>query len=80
MNLNKDVIVYSTPSCGYCYTLKSYLQENNIKYEEININKDPEERKKMEELSGQKNIPVTIIGEEIVIGWNKKKIKELLNL
>ena len=80
MNNNQKVIVYSTPDCAYCYTLKSYLQNKDVKYQEINIYENEEERKKMEELSGQKNVPVTVINGQVVAGWDKKKINDLLNL
>jgi len=80
MKNNKKVIVYSTPDCAYCYTLKSYLQSKGIEYKEINIYEDEQERRKMEEISGQKNVPVTVIDGEVITGWDKKKINKLLNI
>lgn len=80
MTNNKEIIVYSTPDCAYCYTLKSYLESKGIAYREINIYTDEEERRKMEELSGQKNVPVTVIGDEVVTGWDKGKLNKLLGI
>ncbi len=34
------VKVYSTPTCAYCFTLKEYLKENGIKFEDIDVSKD----------------------------------------
>jgi hypothetical protein len=30
--------------------------------------------------SNQKNVPVTVIGEEIIVGWDKEKFKEVLGI
>jgi alkyl hydroperoxide reductase subunit F len=78
--MDKKVTVYSSPDCAYCYTLKDYLEKNGIEYEEINIYDDEQAYKRMVEFSGQKSVPVTVIGEEIIIGWDKEKFKEVLGI
>ncbi len=80
MNENKKVVVYSTPDCAHCYTLKNYLESKGVEYEEINIYETEQGRKKMEEISGQKNVPVTVVGVEVVAGWDKEKINKLLDI
>jgi len=32
-----NVIIYSTPTCGYCKMAKAYFEENNVKYEDKNV-------------------------------------------
>ncbi len=76
----KKVIVYTTPTCAFCYTLKSYLQSKSIEFKEINIDEDEKARKKMEEISGQKNVPVMTIDNEVIVGWDKGKINKLLGI
>ncbi len=78
--MKNKVIIYSTPTCAYCYTVKDYLKEKGVEYKEINIETNPTEKTKMEKISGQKNVPVTIINGKIVIGWDKKQINNLLNI
>jgi glutaredoxin-like YruB-family protein len=80
MEKEKKIIVYSSPDCAYCYTLKGYLENQGKEYEEINIYEDEQARKKMEELSGQTSVPVTVIGDEVIVGWNKEKINNLLGI
>lgn len=81
MNTSKQkIVVYSTPDCAYCYTVKDYLLEKGFQYEEINIYESEEGRKKMEELSGQQNVPVTVVGETVITGWDKKKLNETLKI
>lgn len=77
---NKKIIVYSTPDCAYCYTLKGYLESKKQAYQEINIYEDEAEQQKMEALSGQKNVPVTLIGDQVIVGWDKEKINQLLGI
>jgi len=76
----KRVKVYSTPSCAYCVTLKKFLEDNDIKFEDIDVSKDKKALDEMIEKSGQMGVPVVKIDEEIIIGFNKEKICELLNI
>jgi len=74
------VEVYSTPTCMYCNLLKDFLKEKNVEFTEINVADDEEKRTYIVEKSGQMGVPVTLIDEEVVIGFNKDKISELLGL
>jgi glutaredoxin 3 len=76
----KKVIVYSTPTCPYCVMVKKYLKENNIEYEDINVAEDQEKAKEMVDMTGQMGVPVVQIGKEFVIGFDKEKINELLEI
>jgi glutaredoxin-like YruB-family protein len=74
------VIIYSTPVCPYCEMAKKFLQKNNIEYEEKNIAGDQEAAKEMMEKSGQMSVPVIDIDGKIIVGFNREKISELLNI
>lgn len=74
------VKVYSTPSCAYCGTLKEYLKKNNIKFEDIDVSADEKQLDEMVEKSGQMGVPVLDIDGEIITGFDKKKIDELLKI
>ena len=74
------VIVYTSPTCTYCYVVKIFLKKNNIKFEEIDISEDVESRKRLEEKTGVETVPVTFVGEKFVVAYDKKKLKELLGL
>lgn len=76
----KNVTVYSTPSCHFCAMAKEYFKENNIPFESIDVGADAEKRKEMMEKSGQLGVPVIIIDEEIIIGFNKPKIAAALGI
>jgi len=75
-----DVTVYSTPTCPYCSALKEFLKENDIEFEDVNVADDREEAKEMIERSGQSGVPVTEVDGEMVVGFNKEKISQLLGI
>jgi glutaredoxin-like YruB-family protein len=76
----KQVTVYTTPTCSWCTTLKSYLNKSNIRYTEIDVSKNEEAARDMVNRSGQQGVPQTLIGGEMVIGFDKAKINRLLEI
>jgi glutaredoxin-like YruB-family protein len=76
----KSVVVYSTPTCGWCKKLKSYLNANNIKYSEIDVSRDQHAMDELVRKSGQMGVPQTDIGGEIIVGFDKTRIDTLLNI
>jgi glutaredoxin len=59
---------------------KDFFKANNVAYTEYNVASDLDKRKEMVEKTGQMGVPVIIIGTEIIIGFNKPKITQLLGL
>ncbi|MFA6397254.1 MAG: glutaredoxin domain-containing protein [Candidatus Paceibacterota bacterium] len=76
----KKVQIFSTPSCVYCVAAKNFFKENHIEYEEFNVAEDMEKRTEMIKRSGQMGVPVIIIENDIVVGFNKDKVANLLGL
>ena len=82
MNIVK---VYSTSACGYCKMAKEFFTENNIEFEDYDVAADEAKRDEMVEKTGQMGVPVITIGDEgaepeVVIGFDKPRISELLGL
>ncbi len=74
------VRVFSTQMCPYCVTLKDYLKEHKIDFEDIDVAQDKEGREEMMEKSGQRGVPVVEIDGQIVVGFEKEKISSLLGI
>ena len=74
----KKVTIYTTPTCVYCKSAKEFFQENGIKYEEKNVATDQEAQQVMVQKSGQMAVPVIDVGGEMVVGFDKDKLSELL--
>ena len=73
-----NVKIYSTPTCPYCKTAKEYFKEKGVEYTDVDVSKDTEGQKEMIEKSGGMSVPVIDIDGNIVIGFDKAKIEELL--
>ena len=76
--VDKTVTIYSTPTWPYCHRAKEYLSQKGITYTEHDVAKDGDKAREMIQKSGQMGVPVIIIGDEIVVGFNQAKLDELL--
>ncbi|MCD6410653.1 glutathione S-transferase N-terminal domain-containing protein [bacterium] len=72
--------VYSTPTCPYCQLLKEYLKEHNIDFEDVDVSKDQAALQELQEKTGALAVPVVDIDGEIIIGFDKPKIDQILNI
>lgn len=77
-NNQKEIIIYSTPTCHYCQMAKAFFQNNNISYQDFNVAENMEKRQEMIEMTGQMGVPVIKIGDEILVGFNEGKIREMI--
>lgn len=78
--MNKKIKVYSTPTCPYCKMAKKFLDKNKIEYENIDVSVDQVAAKEMVDKSGQMGVPVILIDEKIIVGFNKEEIKKALGI
>ncbi|HPD64228.1 MAG TPA: glutaredoxin domain-containing protein [Bacteroidia bacterium] len=75
-----QVIVYSTPGCSWCNTLKAYLRQQKISFREIDVSRDENAAREMVRRSGQQGVPQTLIDGQLVVGFDKSKINRLLGI
>ena len=76
----KNVIIYTTQTCVYCKMAKEYFAKNNITYEDKNVAINDKAREEMRLKSSQLGVPVIEIDGEIIIGFDRRKIDNLLLL
>ena len=74
------VRVFSTLFCPYCLTLKEFLKEREVEFEDIDVSEDKADLDEMIEKSGQTSVPVIEIDGQIVVGFERDKIIKLLGL
>ena len=74
------VIVYSTPTCHFCHMAKDFFKEKGVEFEDFDVSTDLSKRKEMVDKSGQMGVPVILIKDEVIVGFNKPKIVELLGI
>jgi glutaredoxin-like YruB-family protein len=75
---DKKVVIYSTPTCPHCKRAKGYLTEKGIAFTDYNVAKDRERAKEMIQKSGQMGVPVIMVDDQMVVGFNQSKLDELL--
>jgi glutaredoxin-like YruB-family protein len=74
------VIIYSTPTCGFCVKVKDYLKEKGIPFTDYNVADNREKAEEMVKKSGQMGVPVVDINGKVIVGFNKPEIDKALNL
>lgn len=74
----KNVKVYSTPTCPWCRKAKDYLVEKGVQFTDLNVSEDRSKLQEMVELTGQRGVPVIIIDNEQIVGFDQKKIDQAL--
>ena len=65
------VIIYSTAWCGPCMYAKKLLDEKDIQYKEIDIEKNEISRQDLEKLTGGSTVPQIIINNKSIGGFDQ---------
>jgi len=59
------VIIYTTPICPYCVQAKRLLTKKGVPFEEIDVSRDPELRRKMVQAAGGRmTVPQIFLGDK----------------
>jgi len=74
----ENVLIYTTPTCVFCKAVKEYLTEHNVEYKEVDVAADAAAAEEMISKSGQMGVPVTMIDDQIIVGFNKPKFDQIL--
>lgn len=74
MNVN----IYTTPTCGYCHQAKRFLAERGVPYVEYDVSRDQAAAEEMVRLTGHMGVPVIVIDGEVVIGFDRPRLEQLL--
>jgi len=73
-----SIVVYSTPTCGYCNKAKQYFKEKRIPFTDYNVAQDQRRAEEMVRKSGQMGVPVIDVNGRIIIGFNQPEIERAL--
>jgi glutaredoxin-like YruB-family protein len=74
----KTVTIYSTPTCHYCNLAKNFLKQHGIAFTEHNVATDRAKAQEMIQKSGQMGVPVILIDQEVIVGFDEPTLKHLL--
>ncbi len=73
-----NVVVYSTPTCGYCHQVKIFLSQKGVAFTEHDVSVDEAAAEEMVRKTGQMGVPVILIDDEVVVGFNRARLEQLL--
>ncbi len=80
MTSQPKVIVFSTPTCSFCTQAKGYFREKKIRFKDVDVSRDLAAARDMQRKSGQTGVPVILINNRPIVGFDKPKINRLLNI
>ena len=80
MTGNMNVTIYTSPTCGSCQMIEEYLRSRGVEFETIDVARDQKALKALVEKTGKMLTPVIEIGDEVIVGFNKPEIDQILNL
>lgn len=72
------ITIYTTTWCAFCHAAMEYFDKIGVKYESVDVEKDAKAARDMIDKTGQMGVPVIDIDGATVVGFDKKKIDEIL--
>lgn len=78
--MQKPVTIYSTPTCHFCLMAKDFFTEKGIPFTNYDVSTDAVKREEMIRLTGQLGVPVIVIGEDMMVGFDRARIAEKLGV
>ncbi len=69
--------IYTSTTCSHCHAAKDYLEEKGHSYEEKNVSTDPQAKKELIAM-GFMGVPIIMVDDNIIEGFNRNKLEELL--
>ncbi|GBD91149.1 glutaredoxin-3 [bacterium BMS3Abin04] len=74
------VIIFTTPTCSFCNTAKRYFREKKIRFKDIDVSRDRRAAMDMQRRTGSTGVPVILINNRPIVGFDKPKINKMLNI
>ncbi len=71
--------VYTTNTCPYCTMMTNYLKEQNIPFEEVNVQVDVKAAQKLVAETGEMGVPQTKLNGQWIFGFNPDAVQAVLN-
>jgi glutaredoxin-like YruB-family protein len=74
------VVVYTAEWCPWCHRAMDWLREHKIAFEAKDVEKDPKTGEEMIKKSGQQGIPVIIVDDKVITGFDVEELKKALKI
>ena len=80
MENQPKVVMFTTPTCSFCNQAKRYLREKSIKFTEVDVSRDFNAARDLQRMTGQTGVPVILINNRPIVGFDRPKINQMLNI
>ncbi len=74
------IIIFTTPSCPWCRKTKQYLRDRGFSFKEVNVLQRRSAIQDIQRMTGQTGVPVVLINNRPIVGFNRNKIDRLLGI
>ena len=74
-----EVKIYTTPTCAYCHMAKKFLSQREIPFTDLDVTKDPQALEEMVKISGGRSVPVIVVCEQLMVGFDAARLEQALN-
>ena len=74
-----SITVYSTKACPWCEKTKKFLKSKKVKFVDLDVTTNAKARKDMVRKSGQLGVPVILINDKVIVGFDQKAIEKALS-
>ncbi len=74
------VVMFSTPTCSFCNQAKRYFREKKVRFTDVDVSRDQKAAIDMRRRTGQAGVPVIMINNRPIVGFDKSKINRMLNI
>ncbi len=74
------VIIFTTPTCSFCRAAKQYFNQNRVRYTEVDVTRDQRAAQDMLRRTGQTGVPVILINNRPIVGFDRPRINQLLGI
>ncbi len=80
MQTQPKVVMFTTPTCSFCNSAKRYFREKQIRFTEVDVSRDISAARDLQRRTGQTGVPVILINNRPVVGFDKPRINQMLNI
>ena len=63
--------LYTTPYCGFCMQAKTLLNNEGIRFKEIDVSEDQNLREQVSKQYNWRTVPIIVIGGQLIGGCNE---------
>ena len=74
------IVMFTTPTCSFCNLAKRYFKEKNVRFKEVDVSRNPSAAADLQKRTGQTGVPVILINNRPIVGFDKVKINKMLDL